>query len=245
MITIVKPGYRILTPMDTLTCATRRITAAAEVCYLSEPHDDPIKFVTWLVKRGHESTIEHEGLCVEITCSRACSHELVRHRLASYSQVSQRYVDYADKPIAFICPPEIADLPAGDYHLIGDMPNTSTWHHYKGTEEATWEPLYMINAGVRAPEYLFDLQGASTRYLDWRAKGIKPEDARYVLPNATATKVVMTANFREWRHVFKIRGLNPHAQWEIRGIVHDLLLEVATAVPAVFGDLITDEGARA
>ena len=72
--------------------------------------------------------------------------------------------------------------------------------------------------------------------------GINPEDARYLLPNACKTEVVTTFNIRQWRHVFKHRGLNPRAQWEIRDITKEILKQFGEALPEFFGDLYEEMG---
>jgi len=84
------------------------IEKAARTCYRSEPVGSREKFLKTLIAKGHESVLEHCGASVIITCSRSCSHQLVRHRLGAYSQESQRYVNYGKKSIQFIRPPEIS-----------------------------------------------------------------------------------------------------------------------------------------
>ena len=157
------------------------------------------------VAEGHESIIEHACATFEVSgISRACSHQLVRHRIASYSQESQRYVDMSNPE--YVVPPAVAD-----------------------------------NTAARETFSRF-LQGVSETYKQLRSQGVRKEDARFVLPNAAATRIVVTMNFRSWRHVIQERGLNPAAQWEIRELANrvlDILYEVA---PNVFQDLIDERG---
>ena len=143
----------------------------------------------------HESPLEHASLTWHITCSRACSHQLVRHRIASYSQQSQRYVRMDDLPV--IVPPSIAD----NQELLVDFDS-----HMIDVED---EYRDLINAGIPA------------------------EDARYLLPNATATQVVVSMNFRSLLHFFAERCCN-RAQWEIRGLAHQMLDICKSLYPCVF-----------
>ena len=89
---------------------------------------------------------------------------------------------------------------------------------------------------ARPRNWLFSIDTATIAYLYELAYGT-PEDARYLLPNATKTEVVTTMNLRMWRHVFRERALNPKAQWEIRGIFLGIFQEFRNLLPCVFGDL--------
>jgi thymidylate synthase (FAD) len=172
---------------------------AGRVCYRSAGVGDPARFLQARICEGHESIIEHAAATFEISgISRACSHQLVRHRLASYSQESQRYVDMSDP--AWVLPPALA-----------------------ADEEARgmWETFA-------------EQVGAAYRAL--RGLGLRKEDARFVLPNAAATRIVVTMNFRELRHFFRVR-CDPAAQWEIRAVALRMLDLVHQQAPAVFADL--------
>ena len=173
---------------------------AGRVCYRSAKSGETGRFLQNRIREGHESLIEHGSVTFEISgISRSCSHQLVRHRLASYSQESQRYVDMSDP--RFVIPPDIAADPRA----------LEIWGGVVDEIEAAYQEL--------------------------RKLGIRKEDARFLLPNAAATRIVMSANFREWRHVIKLRT-DPAAQWEIRELadrVLDILYQVA---PSVFQDLV-------
>ncbi|MCS7283544.1 MAG: FAD-dependent thymidylate synthase [Anaerolineae bacterium] len=172
---------------------------AGRVCYRSESRGDPASFLRARIREGHESLIEHASATFEIRgISRACSHQLVRHRLASYSQESQRYVSMDDPE--WVLPPSI----------LADDEARRIWDRFAETVRETYRAL--------------------------RARGIKKEDARFVLPNATATRIVVTMNFRELRHVFRLR-ISPEAQWEIREVAVRMLEAVYPYAPTVFGDL--------
>lgn len=157
------------------------------------------QFVKNLIKWGHESVLEHISITVKFTTDRAVSHQLVRHRLASYTQLSQRYVIY-DNEISFILP-----VDTNKESLAGRMFIKSFGH----TEAA---------------------------YFALIKQGKRPEQARAVLPNATATEIYMTANLREWRHVLKLRtskGADP----EIKRIMVPLLTILAAKYPTIFKDI--------
>jgi thymidylate synthase (FAD) len=172
---------------------------AGRACYRSEGRGAPGKFLTARIREGHESIIEHASVTFEIRgISRACSHQLVRHRLASYSQESQRYVEMSAPE--FVVPPSVAGNPEA---------------------VATWET--------------FMAQVADT-YRRLRDLGVRKEDARFVLPNATATLIVVTMNFRTLRHFFSVR-CDKAAQWEIRELAREMLRQVHELAPGVFGDL--------
>ncbi len=155
----------------------------------------------WLasrVKEGHESLIEHGVATFYIKASRVLTHELVRHRIASYSQRSQRYVK--ENKADYIFPVEIA----------GDAEREKV---FTEAMDAAWS--------------------AYRKLLD---AGLKAEIARYVLPNACATEIICTWNFREIRHIIKLRT-SPAAQMEFRvvaGKIRDIMKEQA---PKVFGDI--------
>jgi thymidylate synthase (FAD) len=173
------------------------IEHAGRVCYLSDGHDPEI--ITRWIKSGHESVIEHAVASFHISgISRACSHQLVRHRLASYSQQSQRYV--SEDQFEYVIPDSIK--------------------HSNYCKAIYEDAMSLIQTAYKA---LVEV-------------GIKKEDARFVLPNACTTEIVMTANFREWRTILKLR-LDKHAQWEIRSMCGEIARILIDKAPHVFSDL--------
>ena len=162
----------------------------------------PGGFIQNLIEWGHESVLEHASATFLITeVSRVFSHQLVRHRLASYTQRSQRYVSEGDSK--YVLPLSVAlDQ---DAYLLYDK---------------------FMRASKKVYKELIDLK-------------IPKEDARFVLPNATKTEIIMTANFRQLRHMIKLRT-SKHAQWEIRYVFIWILKVLAKECPQVFGDLLED-----
>jgi thymidylate synthase (FAD) len=157
------------------------------------------KFVEMLVKSGHHSVLEHASATFRIRgASRACTHQLVRHRLASITQQSQRYV--SEDRFDYIEPPS-------------------------------------VQANPEAHELFVDfVEKARETYQRLQEIGIKNEDARFVLPNAVESEMVITANFREWRHILMMRG-SKRAQWEIVQVMVEVLRILKEKAPAVFCDL--------
>jgi len=191
---------------DAATCAATDgeglLEHAGRICYRSEGGGAPgatARFIARRVEEGHESIIEHACASFEVSgISRTCSHQLVRHRLASYSQESQRYVDMSDPE--WVVPPQIAR----------NAEALRIWNDFTETAKTTYRHL--------------------------RDLGIKKEDARFLLPNATATRLMMTANYRELLHIFRLR-ISPHAQWEIRELCVRMLEAIYPHAPNVFGAL--------
>lgn len=180
------------------------IEQAGRTCYLSFDRiddDSQSTFIRRLITMGHESPLEHAYATFRVrNCSRAMTHQLVRHRLMAISQQSQRYVD--EEEFAYVVP---EDLPAEfveDFHR--------------------------------------DMRTIQRMYQKWRDRGVRKEDARFVLPNACVSEIVVSANFREWRHVFSLR-LSAKAQWEIRKACGLMLAILRERAPACFGDIAAVE----
>lgn len=166
-----------VTPIDGKVIL-ERLEQCGRVCYKSEDkitEGSAEKFVAGIIKHGHEAVLEHCSFTVKFTCDRGVSHEIVRHRLASYCQESTRYCNYSKDGFGG----EITVIKP--LFLVEDDENKGWWAWYEACKIA--EAAY------------FEL-------LDW---GCTPQEARAVLPNSLKTEVVMTANIREWRHFFKLR----------------------------------------
>lgn len=184
---------------------------AARNCYASQDkitEDSCFRFVRNLVSRGHEAPLEFGKLTFDLTTSRAVLAEITRHRLASFCVESQRYIQEADTGnISFIIP-EWSDPEAPEGSLYGKM--TKVW-----TES---------------------MQQAEDAYCKLILLGAKPEEAREVLPNATACRIIMSANLREWRAIFRLR-CSKAAYPQMRSLARDMLRLANDSVPVVFEDL--------
>lgn len=186
----------------------RAIAAAARLCYapvgaaeLTETMSGEAvrRVLKTIITSGHTSALEHASYTFAIDgVSRALTHQLVRHRLASYNQQSQRYVTYASEP-AFVTPPSVAVDPA------------------------------VAEAFAAATRAAFDAYRALVD------AGVPAEDARYLLPNAMETKIVVTMNIRELLHFFELRCCK-RAQWEIRDLALAMLALAEPTAPYIFMD---------
>lgn len=224
---LIKPSYTFISmPLG----AEKDIESAGRTCYKSEGNisdGSARKFCQKILERGHESVIEHISMTVRFICDRGVSHELVRHRLASFSQESTRYCNYAKdkfgKQLTFIIPPWV-NVEAGEYWVPSDMAS--------GPAKNPSMPESLDNAGAL---WFLSLQEAESSYLMLIEAGWKPQHARSVLPNSLKTEVVMTANFREWRHVFKLR-CSKAAHPQMRELMVPLWRQCVDHWPVIFGD---------
>jgi thymidylate synthase (FAD) len=186
--------------------AERLIEAAGRTSYMSfdkQGQDSEKRFIRMLVKSGHHSVLEHAYATFRISgASRSFTHQLVRHRLCSFIQQSQRYVD--ESKFNYIEPDSIKDNPKAHSVFIDFMSK------------------------------------AKETYVKLNKLKIKKEDARYVLPNAVESQILVSANFREWRNIIDLRG-KAQAQWEIRKVTIEILKIFKKHVPTVFVDFEIDE----
>ncbi|MBO7473196.1 MAG: FAD-dependent thymidylate synthase, partial [Ruminococcus sp.] len=173
-----------------------------------------------IVSIGHESVVEHVSFTFGIEgISRACSHQLVRHRIASYSQKSQRYVN--ENGFEFITPPAIAELPEArtEYDRIIDAITGS------------YEKLAALLTEKHTVQFIS--QGMDEKTARSKASKLANEDARFVLPNACETKIVVTMNVRSLFNFFRHRCCN-RAQWEIRAVANEMLRQCIEVAPHIF-----------
>jgi thymidylate synthase (FAD) len=187
----------------------RLIETCARISYDSknEPFDQKVnsEFIRKLIKNGHESPLEHASATFLIEdISRACSHQIVRHRLASFSQRSDRYTRFSTQDVGNA--PSIT-MPVAFHNIDKDLDqlrndtkdNPSLFRKFRNA----------FDSCIRT-------------YEDMLEAGVPKEDARFILPQGMLTSLYMTANFREWRHFLKMR-LDRHAQWEIRAVAREIL----------------------
>ncbi len=186
--------------------AEKLIESIGRTAYLSfdrQKEESEKIFIRMLLKSQHFSVLEHAYASFRISeISRVASHQLVRHRICSFIQQSQRYVDESN--FKYVLPDSIGN----NYSL-------------KTKYEKLMEEIRQF-------------------YKELLDKGIKKEDARYILPNATMTQIVVSANFREWRHIIELRG-EKSAQWEIRKVIIEVLKILKQHAPTCFEDLQIDE----
>ena len=193
--------------------AAQLIERAGRTCYKSDDRiteDSADKFVRMIIKRGHLSVLEHASATFRLMTDRGVTHEMVRHRLAAYSQESTRYCNYGkNADVKFVVPVN----PDGE-PIFEQRASDRGWMLWsQAMHQAEWSYLAMLKAGYT------------------------PQVARSVLPNSLAAEIVMTANFREWRHVMTLRCAKAaHPQMRhLAGLIRDQLV---AECPAAFGDLV-------
>lgn len=191
----------------------KAIEYAGRNCYASQDKitdDSCFRFVENLIKRGHEAPLEFADLTFDITTSRAVLAEMTRHRLSSFCVESQRYIQEAKTgDISFIKPEWFTEMEEGgsDVDLIGSK------------------------------QWILAMENAETVYKRLIDLGMKPEQAREVLPNSTACRIIMKANIREFRHIFSLRCAKA-AYPQMRSLARSMLSQAQSAVPVAFDDLI-------
>lgn len=207
---IIEPSYIIEDELNP-QAMMKTIERAGRTCYKSEHNisdGSAERFIASIIKRGHESVIEHEKITVRFICDRGVTHEIVRHRIASYSQESTRYCNYANdkfgNELTFIKP--------------------CFW------DETTEDGKAKMELWKKS------MQNIEDEYNKLIALGAKPEEARSILPNSLKTEIVVTMNLRSWRNFFKLRTA-PAAHPQIRQIASALLDDLKIQLPVIFGDL--------
>jgi thymidylate synthase (FAD) len=202
---------KIVEPSVTLLWVTpepeKVIELCGRVCYKSEDKITPGssgEFCRRMVKSGHHAMIEHACASFKIVTDRGVSHEIVRHRLASYSMESTRYCNYGSDKF--------------------------------GRECAFIEPPGLKHAKI---DWIISCEDAEATYFEMLRQDCTPQIARAVLPNCLKTEIVMTCNFREWRHFITLRA-SKAAHPQIRPIVLEIYSMLYQIAPNIFGDLGAD-----
>ncbi len=179
----INPSVEII-DMEDYDKILHKIERIGRVCYKSEENiseGTAERFIGNILKRGHESVIEHEAITVRFTCDRGVTHEIVRHRIASYSQESTRYCNYtSDK---FGNEITVIDIATGFNY---DLNNENDRKKYE-----IWER---------------SMKESEKAYFEMLEAGATPQEARSVLPNSLKTEIVVTMNLRAWRNFFRLRS---------------------------------------
>lgn len=203
---IIEPSVEIINPMDYKTMLNTTELAIRN-CYDSYGkmrEGSAEGLIRGCIKSGHNTALEWGDIIVKIVTSRDISHQIVRHRICSFLQRSQRYVNYAkgDMNIEFIEPKGL---------------NSEAYDNWKGACKVA-EAAYLVMVNDC---------------------GMRPETARSVLPNCTATTIYMKANIREWRHILSLR-CHCTAQTEIRELMLDALAQFYKLYPVFFEDIYNE-----
>lgn len=216
---LIKPSFeiRFITPGP-----TKLIEKEARRCYKTEgaiTEDSHLKFCKKLINRGHFAMIEFADVAVSFVANRGFSHEVVRHRLTSLAQESTRYCDYSDD-----------QKHDGELHICEPHYFTKDyWAEKVGTTNA----LEILNVWVMA------MSSAESSYKYLRHLGVPAQLARDVLPIGVKTEIGVKANFREWRHIFKMRYPDT-AHPIMHELMRPLLSEFKKKIPIIFDDLFCE-----
>lgn len=210
---VIKPSIEII-DMDDYEKIVKKIERIGRVCYKSEgkiTEDSAEKFIKGLLTRQHESVIEHENVTVRFVCDRGVTHEIVRHRIASYSQESTRYCNYSgdkfDNQITVI------DLASGFQYDLS-----------KENDKAKYE------VWTKA------MENAEQSYFRMLELGATPQEARSVLPNSLKTEIVVTDESPFWRNFFRLR-VDSHAHPQMREVAKMVYEEFQKRLPVFVADL--------
>ena len=243
---LIKASYKILTPIDGEEIL-KQIELAARTCYKSEdkieyedtaPNFDTINIKDYYAKSArvlipklmnlnHEAMLEFGGMItVRFIVDRGVSHELVRHRVASFAQESTRYCNYGkDEHISFIIPCWFNKEWANSYNGINCNLND-------------------IDAGncqeFTVREWCYQMAHSEVSYNCLISNNWSPQQARSVLPNSLKTEINVSANIREWRHIFKLRTAKA-AHPQMKEVMIPLLNEFKSKIPLLFDDILKDE----
>lgn len=214
---IIKPSFKILTPIDGYA-VLKHIEVCGRVCYKSEDNitsESALKFVRKLKVNEHLAVLEHYNLSIRMICDRGVSHELVRHRIASYCQESTRYCNYKNakfgNAITVIKPSWVTDEELNDFL------------NPKGDEL----PSSKLNS------WYWAMRTAENAYFDMLKTGATPQEARSVLPNSLKTEIIVTTNLREWMHILKLRCADA-AHPDMRELMIPIRTELQRLIPIIF-----------
>jgi len=210
MASFVGPSIRVqFYSLEDFETVEQSMEDAARTCYKSKDKitdESAGKLVRSLLKRGHHAMLEFGYARAMLVCNRGVTHELVRHRLCSFAQESTRYVDYAAQE-------------GGIEFII--PPELDDFPDERVSDLAVWRSV---------------MEDAERAYNELRKRGVPAQIARGVLPIDVKTEIVVSANLREWMHVFKMRCA-PTAHPHIRRLMLLALVEFAEEVPAMFSEL--------
>jgi thymidylate synthase (FAD) len=216
MAKFISPSTKIITPANEEEgiALLRRVEEFARISHRSEDRmtdESWLKFIHFVVmEKGDWSVTEHANAAVVFRTNRGITHELVRHRIASYTQESTRFVNYAKR---------------GEMEFITPLMFDRDPMDLTRTEVEAWE------------DFKQGCAEAEQRYLRQIARGIKPQVARDGLPHALASTIAVTMNLRTWRHLFMMRT-SKETHPEFRRLTEPLLLDFQKRIPILFEDIV-------
>lgn len=219
---VVKPSYEIWEEIsEGGVNELKFIERVARVCYKSEGliTDDCSSAKTLikkLIQLGHEAMLEHRIITVHFTCDRGISHEIVRHRVASFAEQSTRYCNFSHGKFD------------GEISVIKPLFYSHTNPEISDVTDEELDKMFEI--------WFDSCKKAEDSYFELLKMGSTPEKARDVLPTSLQTELIMTANYREWRHFFKLRCAKA-AHPQMRELTIPLLKDLQSRLPIIFDDI--------
>lgn len=241
---IIKAKYEIVKPniedKEVVREIYRDLERIGRVCYLSENQitdQSSEAFIKRLILNQHTAMLEHDHMTVIFTVDRGISHELVRHRIASFAQESTRYCNYSKgkfgSEITVIEPVFFQDISEQTKATVREVMDGEPIGRSEMFEEGITSNIQQYANWYNA------CRKAEKNYFRMLENGATPEQARDVLPTSLKTNIVITTNFREWRHIFDLRAAGitgkPHPQ--MKEVMVPLLMECASKMPVLFGDI--------
>jgi thymidylate synthase (FAD) len=217
---IIKPSYEILTKINGEEIL-KHIELCGRVCCKSEnkiTNESSIKFVNNIKEKEHFAVLEHFNISVRFICDRGFSHELVRHRLASFCQESTRYCNYSKDKFGneiTVIQPIFVNNDETEKFFINDKN-----YAYLSVKDISY---HWWRSCIKAEKSYFEMLEC----------GATPQDARSVLPNSLKTEIIITANLREWMHIFELR-CSEKAHPSMRELMIPLKEEFKKQIPILF-----------
>ena len=217
---IINPSVQLEDEIDG-QAILKKLERIGRTCYKSEnsiTDDSAERFIKNIIKNGHESVLEHVSISVRVICDRGVSHEIVRHRIASYSQESTRYCNYSNdkfgNELTFIKP-----------------------CFWKNENNETIDNIIRYDSSANNFEkWVLTCKEIEDSYFEMLENGATPQEARSILPNSIKTEIVMTMNLREWRHFFRLR-CDKAAHPQMREVANMILDIFKEKLPVIFRDL--------
>lgn len=215
---LMNQGFEILTDLNQEEIL-KHLEKCGRICYKSEHNikeGSAEKFINMIIQNGHESVLEHFSISVKFYTDRGITHQIVRHRIASFSQESTRYCNYRKDKF--------------NSEIVVIDPKSSLENDTKMKDLSIHLKNEIINTWTDAIEH------AENAYMKLISLGATPQFARDVLPHAVKSEIVVTANIREWRHILKERTQKA-AHPKIRELMRELLKELQRKLPVLFMDI--------